>query len=1121
MIQKYQPVPTLSMDQGRNYKEPTADRLKEAYAWLNTTFTWRPIFDWDYFVTSGMESLEGNLDVAFSGIRQQYKLGNTTKSTNEMLLGEVSKQFQIMRDAGIPIHLLLGRRNPDESSLYWGWPYNSEMWEQSLKAPLDAGLAPVAAHIDTLSVFYDLRNPLGEQRLEEIDKRQPYLRPEAYCPRPNDPWLSTKDSVFKKQWQDRPSRISKRKIQKTANKKTIGKQPHILLASNLDSCPPVGEYADEHSYDDPETNKSIPETLHQVARRAAFEREAVGWHRFWTEYAPQMTNLKELQVRMPRNFDSVGSWSLRQLLNPKKTWVMFSYADERGHMQTRQDLLQYVADHPKLHMHASQEKIWPAGRFVRRNWTLWTPEPTDATIVALHRGISEVECPTTQPSANNKSTGLHKIKSLAGEKREKEELEKAIKQARETARKEKRLEASLPLPSSEDLVEDSPAVIPRSEDIERRLTGTYGRHIRRVAQRTWRTEMRGQIEQLEDATIIQDVLRNTGKLLRKRMQNFRPEEVFTPCDRTERANGLDFVKHATDYATEERKRRGEVVQEHAGRTGKPSPKSPSTNTTPGTLPCGPQQPLTSPVGKSPEKSSSDSTSSDESDPGPTRFTPAMPIKQITATRTVTTQQGSEFVLTSQTTQTTQTQQEASIARQNMLAQQLASNLAAGPHQKNSKSGKKANKKSNEGKRATHKTLEGFGTEFAQHTPNEKAGEEKKKAKEQAAEKRRLVEEKEAAVAKAEAEEKARIVAENKAVEEKKKSDEAKKQNAEIKRQVEEVKAAAAKKVANEKAAREEAEQKAHDVKKQAAAEKKELTKQADAEEKKAKDDVAAARKKAKDDMADEKKRIAAKEAARKEAEQKAADDAAEATEIAAAKAKEAAATIKAVNNEKTPDIVPTIEDTLPGKPTKKPTKKPAKKPTKSSKTLKEESPKTPKGKKRKQPSPDPPDDDAVNESKPAKKPCPSKEASTVSTPARRSARLRTQTPAKTPTPQVEFPSDVSVTEESEYDSEVGGEQKKGKKEPEVGDDYKPPGSTKKRTPTKGARAVRGKAMGSKAATPVKGRGKGRKRAAEEEEEDEGDEEDEEVEEIVKKKPTKKSVKKPARKKAKTDDQVNG
>jgi hypothetical protein len=761
-------------------------------------------------------------------------------------------------------------------------------------------------------------------------------------------------------------------------------------------------------------------------------------------------------------------------------------------MQTQEDLLHHVANDFRLHMHAAQEKIWPGGRFVRRSWILWTPEPTGTAELALHRGTNEARCPTSHPSSSNKTTNLYKTHKLAGDRREKEQLQKAIKQARETARKEEELEASLLLSSSEDLVRDPPAVIPRSEDIERRLTGIYGRHVRGIAQRTWRAEMRGHIEQLnedvhgrdetvhslrrvgaisqvEDATIARNILRDTRELLLKRMHDFRPEDIFVPCDRTEHTNGLELVNHMTDYAAEERKRRGEPVQEDAHRTEKPTSRFPSTNTRPGALPRGPQHLRTSPIENSSGKSSSESTSSDEDDPWLTRFTPAMQIKRITATQTITAQQGSEAIYTT---------------RKLELAQQSASDIATGQNERIPKFERKPNKESNESDRAAHQTSEDVA--FTQSTVKGRGTEEKGRSEEQAVEKKRLTEEKKAAIATAEAEKEARIAAEKKVVQEKKKRDEAKSQNAEIRRQVEEVGAAAKKLAADEKAAKEEAKQKTEHVKKKAAAEKKELMKQVDAERKKVKDAIAA-----------EKKRTADNEAARKEAEQKAADETAEATEIAAVKAKEAAATIKAVNNEGTLDIVPTIEGILPGKPTEKPTKSP--------KTSKEKSSKILKGTKRKQPSPDPFKDDAVDEREPVKKPRPNKIASTTSTPVRRSARLRTQTPTKTPTPQLEFPSDVSVTKNSENYIEDDGKRKKSKKGKKDVDDYKPPGSTKKRTPTKVAKAARERAMGSKAVTLAKGR----KRAA--------DDEEEEIEEITKKKPTQKSVKTPPKKKVKKAD----
>jgi hypothetical protein len=1049
LIQKrpFFPTETKPVARGKDYEKPLPDRLLEAYAWLNTTFSWRPIFDWDYFVRPNMENRRGNLDTAFKDIQHQYGLIDTTIHNKDVLIAEVAKQFQIMRNAGIPIHVLLGRRNSDESSLYWGWPYNLDAWERSLKTPFDTGLAPVAAHIDTLSIFYDLRNPLDERRLEEIDRRQPYRWPDGFCPRPIDPWYSTENNSFKKPWQDRPSRISKPNTQKTANKKAIGKKFRVPLASNLTSCPPTGEYADEHAYDDSDHDKSIPETLHQVARRAAFEREAVGWQRFWTEYASQMANLKELRVRMPQSFDSVGSWSLCQLLTPRKTWKMIGYADEREHMQTREDLLHHALDDLKLHTHTVEEKRWPAGRFVRRSWNLLMAEDTNNTeIVALNRGTGEAEPPATRPSVS-KGNSLPPTKTrLAGEKCEKEELEKAIKQARETARKEQELEASLPSDESRHSVARDPATVSSSGDIERRLVGPYGRHIRSVAQRTWRAEMRAHIEQLQDgeparekavlnarkagthsqvdeATFTRNVLRDTREYMRKRIKNFHPEDIFAPCDRMDRTNGLEIVKHAINYAAEERKRRAGLAKEDPGQTRKPESKPPATNTTAGALPSGPQQPRGGVVESSSDSSSSESSSSDEYDRSPVRFIPAVSTQQVTATQTITTQQGSQAVRTVRTTQTTQVQQHAPKVRQQELAEELTNNTASGQAQKAP------------GKEPT--------------------------AEQQAAERKRLVEEKKAAVAKAEA-------AEKKALEEEKRREEVEKQVAAEKKKINDMEAAARKKAkdnvaaankraADEKAAREEAQQRADEAKNRAAA-----------EEKKAKD-----------------------RAARKAAEQKAADEAAKAAKIAAIKAQEAAATIKALNTEETSDIAPTIEKTPPAKPTKSP------------KTPKGRTPKTPKSQKRKSPSPGPSDDDPDDKPLKKKKIRGNKGTPTASTPTRRSSRIRART-SQTP---VELPPNVSAIECSEGDSDDADKRKKGnkvKKEPESASDYEPPGSAKKKTTRRGGKAARRK---GKAAGKAAEAARGKKRAADDEEEDE------EVEAVVKKKPAKKKVKK-----AKKDDE---
>lgn len=346
-------------------------RTQEAYSWLNENLSWRPVFDWDCLLKPNSEAWKDATLTVFGNIRppkvpneKDQVLVDIRANEDGLIIEETTKHFQYLRKAGIPVHVLLGRRAPDQSSLYWGWPYNADAWENSLTASLDTRLKPVMEYIDTLSIFYDLRNPLDQQRLEDIDMRQLYEGPDAYCPRPVCPWKESNNCPFKIQWQDRPSYATKRSTQKTTNKKQIRTTSHLPLASNDLSNPPTGEYAS----DDPKKDLPVPETLHHLAINAAFDREAVGWQRFWAAYASQLKNLTELHVRMPGYFDKVGSWRLSKLLNPKSNWRMLTYADEREHVQSREDLQKHADPNSRSHTHSMQHKIWPAGRFVRRTW---------------------------------------------------------------------------------------------------------------------------------------------------------------------------------------------------------------------------------------------------------------------------------------------------------------------------------------------------------------------------------------------------------------------------------------------------------------------------------------------------------------------------------------------------------------------------------------------------------------------------------------------------------------------------------------------------------------------------------------------------------------------------------
>ncbi|EDU43848.1 conserved hypothetical protein [Pyrenophora tritici-repentis Pt-1C-BFP] len=263
---------TSTKNSSGNINDPLVG-IQELYAWLNEVFNWRPIFDWDCFLRTDSDSVDDN--------------------NNNNPIAEIAKHFQYLREARIPVHVILGRRPPGQSSLYWGWPYNADEWETSLTTPFDTGLKPVAAYIDTLSIFYDLRNPLDQNCLEVIEMRQPYEGPDASCPRPVCPWGDNNDCPFQLQWNSRPPCATKLNAQNTANKQPIAKMCYLPLASNLPPYPPTGEYRSDH----PEANCAASETLHQLSIRAANDREALGWQRFWAACAPRLTNLTELNKK--------------------------------------------------------------------------------------------------------------------------------------------------------------------------------------------------------------------------------------------------------------------------------------------------------------------------------------------------------------------------------------------------------------------------------------------------------------------------------------------------------------------------------------------------------------------------------------------------------------------------------------------------------------------------------------------------------------------------------------------------------------------------------------------------------------------------------------------------------
>jgi hypothetical protein len=224
----------------------------------------------------------------------------------------------------------------------------------------------------TMSIMYDIRNPLDEDRPDDIDEEESYRWPAAACPRVQCPWNSRTDCLFIMQWRDKRSPTAPHMIaneQATGTAGSMSLRSNHPLASSIAPFPPAGEYADAHSLDDSDTEEAqATPTLHHHARRAAYNREAVSWQRFWDESSSKLTSLSELNVRMPRCLDKVGSPRLAKLLDEKYGWRFTFFADEREHMQTREDLIAILSVNENEFSHIPEQKIWHAGRFVRRTW---------------------------------------------------------------------------------------------------------------------------------------------------------------------------------------------------------------------------------------------------------------------------------------------------------------------------------------------------------------------------------------------------------------------------------------------------------------------------------------------------------------------------------------------------------------------------------------------------------------------------------------------------------------------------------------------------------------------------------------------------------------------------------
>jgi hypothetical protein len=416
-----QTVDEMDGDTGKTYGGVNPDHdMGQVYKWLEQIFRWRPVFDWDWFMVP--DNMRDTVDIAYTKL-----FGTEYDTTTSVLIKRIRTHFNLLREAGIPVHLLIGRRSEQQSSCYWGWPYNENKWQDWLTRDFDASLLDIAPLVDILSIFYELRNPLDKDKLEEINALSPYIRPSATCPSVICPWKEDDICPFhiQRKPQGHTNRISPTK-QKMANKQTLKPkrsqgQPtgyDRLANSSISAAPPVGENANDHPSDDSDSQDTPSIAVehanpHHLARRAVYTREAVGWQRFWSTYALRFTSLSCLRIRMPRSFDKIGSWRLAKLLNQEQGWQISVYTDERQHIQTAEDILSTL---PGGFEHEAEEKAWPAGRFVRRTWVWprvdvqWKPpaareqkaDPTREVDNIFGDISEEVEGPHSSPTVIDK-----------------------------------------------------------------------------------------------------------------------------------------------------------------------------------------------------------------------------------------------------------------------------------------------------------------------------------------------------------------------------------------------------------------------------------------------------------------------------------------------------------------------------------------------------------------------------------------------------------------------------------------------------------------------------------------------------------------------------------------------
>ncbi|KAF2497535.1 hypothetical protein BU16DRAFT_580190 [Lophium mytilinum] len=337
---------TKAQDMSATDFRPTF-RLPIIFRWLHDNLDWQPIFDWTPLIEHTLPTHDPSPDLPTPAVPTPQQLAS------------IKAYFDMLRDASIPLHLLLGNRPDHASTLYWGSPFLPTPWQTWLTTPFNLHLKPIAPLIQTLSIFYALADPLSTPTLSTIAARDPLLDtipPSTLARRASPPGTSQQIMANKAP---------------LAPPRHLRRSPYpVLHARNCPLAPPPGaipfplphtKLAGGPDAAFPDTDPHDPHSLHALARAAAYEREALGWQRFWRAYALEFGALRALRIRMPKSFDNVSSWRLARLLEREVGWGMLLYFDERV----------WAADstHPPLKGRGAQPvRTRPGLTFVRRSW---------------------------------------------------------------------------------------------------------------------------------------------------------------------------------------------------------------------------------------------------------------------------------------------------------------------------------------------------------------------------------------------------------------------------------------------------------------------------------------------------------------------------------------------------------------------------------------------------------------------------------------------------------------------------------------------------------------------------------------------------------------------------------